>query len=238
MIRLEDKELEDYVLGDECHIALPFELHRKSDGINEIITYSFTKKIVENFEKEFGDNPFSDGAKLFLKEELGPVMEKLGYDCDGALDVVHYEYRCSSADKSKILPNCEIIDTLEGEDYDGVPLDEFSLDTSDEADRMAVIRENGKIVCFAGLNDIAEDDGCTEITVECAENHRKKGYGASCVAALTDYLLTLGADVKYVCTADNIPSIKTAEAAGFVLYDKCLPFVCYRDIEDEDDEEI
>jgi N-acetylglutamate synthase-like GNAT family acetyltransferase len=238
MIRLEDKELEDYVLGDECHIAMPFELHRKSSGENEIITYSFTVKIAEEFEKRFGDNPFTTEARKYLSDELKPIMEKLGYDCADAVDKVHYEYRCTSPDKSKILPMCEIIDTLDGENYGDIPLDEFSLDSSDESDRMAVIREDGKIVCFAGLNDIAEEDGCAEITVECDSNYREKGYGSSCVAALTDYLLSLGNNVKYVCTEDNIPSIKTAEAVGFVLYDKCLPFVCYRDTENIEDDDI
>ena len=50
MIRLEEKELEKYILEEDCHIAMPFELHRKG-GENEIITYSFTEKTAEEFEK-------------------------------------------------------------------------------------------------------------------------------------------------------------------------------------------
>lgn len=112
MIRLEEKELEKYILEEDCHIAMPFELHRKGRE-NEIITYSFTEKTAEEFEKRYCENPFSDEAKKFLLNELTPIMEKIGYDCTGALDRVHYEFRCAEADTSKILPDCEIIDTLE-----------------------------------------------------------------------------------------------------------------------------
>ena len=237
MIRLEEKELEKYILEEDCHIAMPFELNRKG-GENEIITYSFTEKTAEEFEKRYCENPFSDEAKKFLLDELTPIMEKIGYDCTGALDRVHYEFRCAEADTSKILPDCEIIDTLDGEKWDDIPLDEFALDSEDENDRMAVIRRDGKIVCFAGLNDISEDDGCPEITVECEEGYRMNGFAASCVAMLTDYLISLGMDVKYICTEDNTASVRTASAAGFKLYDKCLPFVCYRKENEENDEDF
>ena len=79
MIRLEEKELEKYILEEDCHIAMPFELHRKG-GENEIITYSFTEKTAEEFEKRYCENPFSDEAKKFLLNELTPIMEKIGYD--------------------------------------------------------------------------------------------------------------------------------------------------------------
>lgn len=79
MIRLEEKELEKYILEEDCHIAMPFELHRKG-GENEIITYSFTEKTAEEFEKRYCENPFSDEAKKFLLDELTPIMEKIGYD--------------------------------------------------------------------------------------------------------------------------------------------------------------
>ena len=49
----------------------------------------------------------------------------------------------------------------------------------------------------AGNADISEDDGCPEITVECEEGYRMNGFAASCVAMLTDYLISLGMDVKY-----------------------------------------
>ncbi|MGN1409468.1 MAG: GNAT family N-acetyltransferase [Eubacteriales bacterium] len=237
MVKLEDRQFEDYIIETSSHIAMPFELHMKSDGEIEIISYSFTQKIAEEFEKKFASDPFSDEARHFLCEKLTPTMNELGYDTEGAADRIHLEYRCSEADTTKILPECEIISTLQGEQWDELPLDEFSLDPDDKTDRMAVIREGGKIVCFAGLNDISEDDGYIEVTVECCENYRHRGFGVSCIAALTDYLLSLGERVKYICVEDNYASRAAAESAGFVLYDRCMPFVCYRHLESECAEE-
>lgn len=228
MVKLEDRQFEDYIIETSSHIAMPFELHMTNDGRIEIISYSFTQKIAEEFEEKFSSNPFSNEAKRFLSEKLTPAMNELGYDTEGAADRIHLEYRCDKVDTTKILPECEIISTLEGEKWDELPLDEFALDPEDRTDRMAVVRDGDKIVCFAGLNDISEDDGYIEVTVECCENYRHRGFGVSCIAKLTDYLLSLGERVKYICIEDNYASRAAAESAGFVLYDRCMPFVCYR----------
>lgn len=227
MVRAEDKQFEEEIISTHHHIAMPFELSVTSDGI-EILAYSFCMDIAREFEEKFSSDPFSPLAKAYLYAKLLPVMDELDYEADGDACRVHLEYRCDSPDTSKILPKCEIIDTLDGVDFDSdLPLDEFELDPDEPIDRMAVIKEDGKIVCFAGLNDISADDGFAEITVECAENYRQRGYGASCVAKLTEYLISIGERVEYICSDSNEASKKTAESAGFTLYKKVLPFVCY-----------
>ena len=237
MVKLEDKQFEDDIIASGSHIAMPFEIHRNAEGELLIISYSFTKKIAEEFENCFSSDPFSDEAKKYLSEKLTPIMNELGYDTEGAADRIHLEFHCTEVDKSKILPECEIIASLDGESWDDVPLDEFELDSTIPSDRMAVIRKDGKIVCFAGLNDISEDDGYIEITVECSEEYRRKGFGISCIACLTDYLLSIGERVKYICSDDNSASKAAAESAGFVLCDTCLPFVCYK-VEETFEEEL
>lgn len=232
MIKLEDIELEEYILGEKAHIAVPFELHMKNDGDITIVAYSFTKEIAEEFEKRYSSDPFSDEAKAFLHAKLDPVMEKLGYDCANATERITLEYRVDKVDESKILPECVIVDSLAYENWDDLPLDEFALYSECEYDRMAVIRQNEKIVCFAGINDISQNDDFYELTVECESEYRRRGYASSCVALLTKYLLGIDCDVNYICTDDNVASKMTAESAGFELYDKCLPFVCYREFDE------
>ena len=103
---------------------------------------------------------------------------------------------------------------------------------------MAVVRDGGKIVCYAGLDDVCENDGLLEVTVECDEEYRRRGYGSACVACLTEYLLSIGERVKYVCEDSNRSSKLTAESAGYTLYKTVLPYVCYkhgRDGSEEDD---
>ena len=198
MIRLEEREFENEIINGS-HIAVPFEVTKRADGTLDLLVYSFAEKIAEEFEEKFADNPFSEQAKTFLMEKLAPVMEEFEFDTDSAIDRVHWDYRCSSPDLSRILEDCELISTLDGEEWEDLPLDEFELDPENPLDRMAVIRRDGKIVCFAGLNDISEEDGCLEVTVECAEDYRKCGYGASCIAKITKYLLDLGEELIVYC---------------------------------------
>lgn len=236
MIRREEFDFEQEILNDS-HIAVPFQVTKTADGKLDLLVYSFAVKTAEEFEKTYGADPFTEEARAYLTEKLTPLMAQFGFDADDAMERVHLEYRCDAPETGKILPDCELIDSLDGEEWDDLPLDEFDLDPENPLDRMAVIRKNGKIVCFAGLNDISEEDGLLEVTVECEEDCRRKGYGASCIAKITEYLLGLGEDVKYICADDNTASAKTAESAGYVLHSTGMPFVCYRFEEDEEDPE-
>lgn len=243
MIRLENSEFEKEILEGGSCIAVPVQISRTNDGETEILTYSFCHDIAEEFEKKYNDDPFAAQAVEFLREKLAPIMEQLDYCTNGAENHGYYEYRCEKPNCAKILPECGIIDTLDGEEWDDLELDGFALDPTEPTDRMAVIREAGeggnagKIVCYAGLNDLSEDDGLYELTVECEEDCRGRGYATSCAAKLTEYLISLGEGVKYICSVDHLISQKTAEAAGFTVYKKVLPFVCYRnDDENENDQ--
>lgn len=236
MIRREEFEFEQEIMTGS-HIAVPFQVTLTADGTLDLLVYSFAEKTAEEFEKAYSTDPFTDEAKAYLAEKLAPVMEEFGFDTDAALERVHLEYRCDAPNTGKILPDCVLINSLDGEEWEDLPLDEFDLDPENPLDRMAVIRDDGKIVCFAGLNDISEEDGLLEVTVECEEAYRRKGYGASCIAKITEYLLGLGEDVKYVCSDDNLPSARTAESAGYSLQSTCMPFVCYKFEEDEEFDE-
>ncbi len=238
MVRAEDRALEDEVISTGYHIALPFELfYFVKDKTTDILSYSFFLEQSKEFDEKFGADPFTAEAKQFLYDKLTPIMTALEYDVTEAAEIVHLEYRAKNGtvDMTKVLPECELIDTLDGETWDNIPLGEFEMDIDDPRDRMTVIRDGGKVVCFAGLNDICDDDGLYELTVECEEEYRRRGYAASCVALLASHLLSLGEQVKYICYEDNVASARTAEAAGLELYSKCLPFVCMK-IRDEDDE--
>ena len=237
MIRYEDYDFVKEILDSEGCIILPIEISQYSDGKTDILVYPFCDEIAKEFELRFALDPFSHEAVDFLYKKLTPIVSELGYSTAGADKHTYCEYRCDSADHSKILPECVIIDSLDGEKWEDLELDGFELDASITTDRMAVIRDDGKIVCYAGLNDISEEDGLYEITVECDENYRRRGYAASCVAKLTEYLLSLGEGVKYVCAEDHEVSGKTAESAGYGLFRRVLPFVCVRSDENTETDE-
>lgn len=234
MVKAEDFEFEKEIIGSGYHIAMPIEIIRnEKSGELTITAYSFCMKIAEEFEEKFAIDPFSAEAREFLYEKLNPIMNNLDYDTSFAAERVHFEYHSMNVNRERILPECELISTLDREEWDELPLDEFDLDPDDECDRMAVIKIDRKIVCYAGINDISDDDGMIELTVECEKEYTHRGYGSSCVARIADYLDQLGLHSKYICSDGNIASRKTAESAGLTLSAKILPFVCYKFEEDD-----
>ncbi len=235
MIRLEEKALEEQVIATGHHIALPFELNRTADGGLDILVYSFCEDIAREFEEKFADDPISDEARAFLYEKITPIMAAMEYDCEDALGMIYFEFHADDGISMDGMVECDLVDDLSGEVFENLPLDEFEFLETDPCDRMAILRRDGKVVCYAGLNDVCEDDGLYEITVECEEEYRGNGYAKACVARLAQHILSHGEQVKYVCTSDNLASIRTAKAAGFTLYKTCMPFVCYKITEDEDE---
>lgn len=73
---------------------------------------------------------------------------------------------------------------------------------------VSIVGTNTPILKYPNLNVV-------DIGVETHENYRQKGYAASNVAAMADYLLSNGYIVKWGCNSLNINSIKTATACGF-----------------------
>lgn len=239
MVDAEDLEFEQDIISSGYHIAVPVQIEKKTTGQLRIIAYSFVMEKAREFEEKHGDDPFSADALAFLDQNIAPPMIALEYSAEHAAERIFLEYRCENADKSKILPECELISSLDGEEWDeSLELDAFELDAENRIDRMAVERDgSGRIVCYAGLDDVCENDGLLEVTVECAPEYRHRGYGTSCVARLTDHLLSIGEKVKYVCEEDNRLSKLTAESAGYTLYKTVLPYVCYKHGRDGSEEE-
>ncbi len=236
MIRYEEAEFVKELLENESCILVPMEIGQDQEGALSILAYPTCRQTAEIFEERFSSDPFGKEAALYLKEALTPIMNSLGYDTEGAAGHRHFEYRCREVNREAILPDCCLIDTLEGEENEALDLEGFVLDPADPMDRMAVIRRDNKIVCYAGLNDLCEEDGLLELTVECEAPYRRRGYAASCVAHLTDYLKGLGHEVKYVTSVENKASQKTAEKAGFRLHRTTLSFVCLQREEEETEE--
>ena len=239
MVDAEDIEFEKDIISSGYHIAVPVQIEKKTSGALRIIAYSFAMEKSREFEEKFAADPFSPDALAFLDENIGSLMQKIEYSTEHATERIFYEYRCDGANSSKILPECELIASLEGEKWEeSLELDAFELDETNRIDRMAVVRDSdGMIICYAGLDDVCENDGLLEVTVECAENYRRRGYGASCVAKLTEYLLSIGEKVKYVCEKENELSVMTAQSAGYELYKTVLPYVCYKHGRDGSEEE-
>lgn len=249
MIKLENEEFERSILEEHYHIAVPVQLTAFADGTNELLVYSFCQKLAEECEARFAD-PLCDEALAWLRDKLSPIMAELDYDPDSLMLHSHREFRLTPPEIDALVTTAtepELITVLTEQDRDTdaeLELDAFEMDGTNPDDAMTVIRENGKIVCYAAVNDIIENDTTggwdwIELNVECGEDYRRRGYGLACVAALTRYYLRRGKAVKYLCDEDNTPSMALAEKAGFGLYSRVVPMVYYTEHDecDEHDDE-
>lgn len=248
MIKLENEEFERSIIDEHYHIAVPVQITAFADGCGdchyELLVYSFCQKLAEEYEAKFAD-PTTDEAIRWLTEKLSPIMEGLDYDSESLMLHSHREFRLTPEESGRLItptsePELLTILTEEDRDTDAeLELDAFEMDGTNPDDAMTVIRENGKIVCFAAVNDIIENDTTggfdwIELNVECDERYRRRGYGLSCVIALTRYYLNRGKAVKYLCDEDNAPSIALAEKAGYKLYSRIIPMVYYTREEESD----
>ena len=227
MIEREDPEFEREVFRQNSPIAVPVQLTADREGGVRLLAYSFAVPVCEEFEKQYGDDPLSPEALDFLTEALKPMMEPYGFDECDTESYPLIEYRPGDVSRLADPFPAVLVDTLDGETWhEDLPLDEFRLDPADPADRMAAVRDaDGRIVCFAGLNDISEDEGICELNVECAEEYRGRGYGPACVSLLAGYLDELGRESQYLTSHLNLPSVRCAEKAGLCPVRKVFPVV-------------
>ncbi len=236
MIVTEDPGFEKAVFAEGSPIAVPVQLTVPADGGEmKILAFSGAAEICRRFEELYASDPLSEEAIAFLCRELSPVYAPFGYDEIDGEDYPLFDFRPGEGYTPLPAPDCEIVPTLDGERWDeDLPLDEFRLDPGDPLDRMAVVRDgDGRIVCFAGLNDISEDEGFCELSVECAPAFRGRGFGPACASQLTAYLLARGAKVQYVTSCRNEESVRCAEKAGFTLANAVYPIVFRKSGEDD-----
>lgn len=72
----------------------------------------------------------------------------------------------------------------------------------------------GRVVCVCST-DVISGAAC-EIGIETHPDHRRRGLAAIVTAAAIDHALTRGfQDIWWICAADNLASIRTAEKVGF-----------------------
>lgn len=237
MIKIENEEFERSIIEEHYHIAVPVQITAFADGRYELLVYSFCQKLAEEYEAKFAD-PTTSEALHWLEEKLAPLMDELDYDPESLMRHSHREFRLTPSEIDRLtkpIHEAELLTVLTDSDRDTdeeLELDAFEMDGTNPDDAMTVIRENGKIVCFAAVNDIIENDTTggfdwIELNVECGENYRRRGYGLSCVIALTRYYLERGKAVKYLCDDDNAPSITLAEKAGYKFHSHVIPMVYY-----------
>ncbi len=233
MICTGDAEFVSFTFA-EGDIAVPISVSRKVGETECSITvYEPFYGIAESFVKSFGSDPFTDEAVAFLKDNLTAPMLCRGFKVTRDIDNRIRTFLIREARQvnlSVITDNTRVVsgaDDLSA--FVNATTHELEMDEDDPDDISAVIFADGKLVAYATLNDVFDDEEYAEISVECAVGYRGRGYATSCAAALAKELCTRGYTVSYKCRHTNAASARVAEKAGFTETSMEYNFVCYRD---------
>lgn len=218
----EDEGAEKLALEGEFEIAIPFSLYAYNDGEVKINVFPSLRADAEEFLSLFsGGEMFTEGVDWAYRR-FGGFLEKHGYSPDG--DKGYFlDYRVEGADSGLILPGTfkvsggEKLENLTG----------YELGTlAGYGHACFALETDGKIVSAACTNyplilaDGDQEERIIEIGVETAPEHRRRGYGISCAAALVRELYSRGMDVLYECASGNEGSVALVKRLGGKIFAK------------------
>ena len=229
-IEFEDRELEKFVMQGESCIAVPIEVFVPKDGECVVTVYSAFENIARKFAEKFKNDPLCEDAEAFIKEKFSALMKEAGYEYDGRFchRIIHFAADSSTKLCQSEIKPVKISTNYEFERYYNYATRDVEFDDEDELDVCFAVVEDGKILSFAAVNDISDDESL-EINVETSVESRGKGYATAAVAALTEYLISKGEKVSYKCRVTNSASCRVAEKAGLEKIGESYSFVCYAD---------
>lgn len=219
-----DTDGEAFIRESGFDLAIPIHVEQNGDE-TKIFAYPFAEKLCTEYEKRFADDLFSDEALDFLRDGCAGFCRELGYHEEKHPKNWGYNFIASdmSADPNSV---CE---RIRRDKYRN--LTTFDIQECLAYDRViyAVVKE-GQIVSVAVTCEGVQNDGeIVEIGTETAVGHRKNGYAAAAVRALTAYLCENGHKVLYKCHHENAASAAVASSVGFAPYGRFYYYVLRKD---------
>ena len=211
MIEFESEEIEDAAMNGDIPIAAAFEVHLEAGKAPEILTYRCTEDIAREFEKRFSDDPLGNAASNFITARFMDFYKKSGMMFDRKSSRVICEYFICDAERIPEYDRTAAKICESGIEY---PAADDLSDSSTDGGLCCAVVKDGKTVAIAGVNDFS-DDSSTEVYVECAKAYRRRGYARCALSALCEFLIAEGKSASYKTYAENIPSCRLAESAGF-----------------------
>lgn len=227
MIIIEDKELENAVMKGEAYIAVPIEIYKPVCGETEITVYSQLEGKARELESIFGGDCLSADALKWIDNVFSAIAESINYRHIAMDEHMLREYimrDISQLHKELILPGTRIYESEEELTRDGLSI---PGDMEEPTGTAALAIADNTVVSAATLNDVVYPDGSLEINVYTAENYRRRGYGESVTASLSERILSGGNYVRYNCACANNASVKIAERCGFEYTGTRYSYVCY-----------
>lgn len=230
MIVFENPDLEYEVKKGISCFAVPCEVFVPVEGEAVVTTYTFCKDIAEKWVATFKCLA-SEEALEWARTHFNASVEERGYkrvenENEHMLEYVftpdmHMPKIQKAVKVHKISSNAVLHELCKASGCD--------IEIADDGeDVIFAIVEDGKLLSYAGMNDMIYADGSVEISVETAPQARRRGFGLLCVDALVGHLLSKGITVRYKCARSNVASSALCEKYGFRLEGERISLVFER----------
>ena len=211
MIITEEKALERILSYGFCDTAIPISIHQSTGDEPEITVLPSIKKVAAKLERDFADKLFSKEAHSFLRENIRPFMDTIGF-----LD------NRQSRKISLVMSRNESI----------VPSPTSAIRLTDKSTYsknlttvpMRDLLELGHIVCAVMVDssivsvaytDLPPDGKAVEVGVETAPAYRNRGYAKDALTKLISELDRIDTVPIYICSQSNTASMRLAKSLGF-----------------------
>ena len=194
--------------------------------------YSGAVSAANDFLSRFKGRFFTKDALSSIARSLDGYLQDNGYERDTVGETLYYyQYELTpedTLDPSLIKENTKRLTPSLYKRLSG-NLTTFSLEELLEKRLESfVVIEEGRAVAIATVNERLEAGGMPEITVETSPRYRSRGYAASTVTALCQYLLKKGVAVAYCCRNTHTKSNKVARRVGFKRVGRFYAVAAYR----------
>lgn len=209
MIICEEKAFEKILSLGFCDTAIPISVRQEPGCEAEITVLPSLKKVAQKFEKEYMGKYFAPEAHEFLRREVRPFMDSIGYHDNRQsrkISVIMTMRENLRSTKTDAVILASATDNKTTADIDS--LIEFGHVVA------AKIVDGSVVACaYTDLNP----DGCkfVEIGVETAPEYRRRGYAKSTLQALITKLNELGIIPVYITSVNNKASLTLAKSLGF-----------------------
>lgn len=210
MIICEEKAFERILSLGFCDTAIPITIRQEIGRDAEITVLPSLKKAAQKLEKQFGGKYFTPKVHEFLRCEVRPFMDSIGY----------YDNRQSrritaimtQAENTKVIPSDAVI--LDTPMKNNTTADIDSLLEFGHIISAKIIDGAIVAVAYTDLNPA----GCefVEIGVETAPGYRRRGYAKSVLQNLINRLYDLNIKPVYITSTHNKASLKLAKSLGFM----------------------
>lgn len=199
-------------IAEDYGVLWPVSIVLKDGALTAAVCEEISNKI--DFIDGMTENELASTETIDrLISLIEKTVEENGYEISYGKNRIYKMTRREDVNKTLILDSSEVL-VPEGEYESLIDVDVDALEAGCLA--FATVLD-GTIVSIASENPYREDENVVNIGVETAEEHKKKGCGASNVAALTYYLLDTGMTVEYTVDNENEVSMRLAEKVGFKL---------------------